>query len=67
MKCHLNGVSLAGRSWPVMECWLGSLVISKGSGPVLQNPYNVIFQGVGGPDPCVIMCTFKFTLHNSHM
>ena len=26
-KRHLNGVSLAGRWWPNIECWLGSFVI----------------------------------------
>ena len=32
---HLNGVSLAGRCWPNIECWL------RGSGPVLER--NPIF------------------------
>ena len=31
-------VSLAGRKWPSIECWLDSFVI---------------FQGDGGPDPCL--------------
>ena len=50
-KRHLNGVSLAGRWWPNIECWLCSFVILRGSGPVLlRNPiFFVIFQG--GPDP----------------
>ena len=34
-KHHLNGISLVGRSWPNIECWIGSFVILRGSGPVL--------------------------------
>ena len=34
-KRHLNGVSLAGRLWPNIECWLSSFVNIRGSGPVL--------------------------------
>ena len=34
-KRHLNGVSLACRCWPNLECWLDSFVIFRGSGPVL--------------------------------
>ena len=26
-KRHLNGVSLVGRWWPNIECWLGSFVV----------------------------------------
>ena len=42
---------LAGRWWPNIECWIGSIVILRGSGPVLlrKEPYIfVIFQGGGG-------------------
>ena len=51
----LNGVSLACRWWPNVECWLGSFENFKGSGPVLLR--NSIFLwffrggGGGGPDP----------------
>ena len=31
-KCHLNGVSLVGRWWPNIECWLGSFMIFQGGG-----------------------------------
>ena len=50
-KRHLNGVSLAGRWRPNIECCIGSLVILRRSGPVLlRNPiFFVFFQG--GPDP----------------
>ena len=50
-KRHLNGVSLACRWWPNIECWLGSYVIFRGSRPVLlRNPIFLwIFRG-GGPD-----------------
>ena len=47
-KRHLNGVSLAGRWWPNIECWIGSFVILRGSGPVqgweqsdILNPENL--------------------------
>ena len=51
----LNGVLLACRWWPNVECWLGSFENSRGSGPVLLR--NSIFLwffrrgGGGGPDP----------------
>ena len=50
---HFNGVSLAGRWWPFIECVLGSFVIFPGwSGPVLlRNLFFVFFRG-GGPDLC---------------
>ena len=52
-KRHFNGVSLACRWWPNMECWFGSFAIFQGSGPVL--PWDPIFlwffRGGGGPDP----------------
>ena len=47
-----NGVSLAGRWWPNIECWLGSFVVFRGSGPVLQrNPIFCDFKGGPGPLP----------------
>ena len=48
----LNGVSLACRWWPNVECWLGSFENSWGSGPVLlrNSIFFFIFQR-GGPDP----------------
>ena len=30
VKRHLNGVSLADRLWPNIECWLGSFVVFQG-------------------------------------
>ena len=54
-KQHLNGVSLADRWWPNIECWLGSLVVLQGiQTSIAKKPYIfVIFQGGGGggPDP----------------
>ena len=46
-KRHLNGVSLAGRSWPKIECWLGSYVLFQGMrASIAKKPYIfVIFQG----------------------
>ena len=38
-KRHLNGVSLAGRWLPNIECWFGSFVNLQGIRPVLlRNP-----------------------------
>ena len=34
-KRHLNGVSLACRLWPNIECWLVNFTILRGFGPVL--------------------------------
>ena len=50
-KRHLNGVSLAGRLWPNIECWLGSFVALQGiRTSIAEKPYMfVIFQG-GGHD-----------------
>ena len=52
-KRHLNGVSLACRRWPNIECWLGSLVIFQGiRTSITKKSYIfVIFRGGGGPDP----------------
>ena len=51
-KRHLNGVSLACRLWPKIECWYGSLWFFNGSGPVLlRNPIFLWFYRAVGPDP----------------
>ena len=52
-KRHLNGVSLACRWWPYIECWLGSFVNFKGiRTSIAKKPYIfVIFQGVGVRTP----------------
>ena len=40
-KHHLNGLSLGGRWWPYIECWLGSFVIFKGIQTTFAKiPYN---------------------------
>ena len=55
-KRHLNGVSLACRRRPSIECWLGSFVIAK-------KPYIlVIFPGGGGPDPLSPLCIRPWTM-----
>ena len=52
-----NGVPLAGRYGPNIECWIDSFVILRGSGPeLLSNPIFLKFSrggggGGGGPDP----------------
>ena len=53
-KRRLNGVSLACRSWPNIECWLGSFMIFLGiRTSIVKKPYIfAIFQGGGsGPLP----------------
>ena len=52
-KRHLNGVSLACRCWPNIECWLGSFVIfQRIRTSIAKNPYILCsFRGGGGPDP----------------
>ena len=47
----LNGVSLAGRRWPNIKCWLCNFVIVKEiRTSIAKEPYIiVIFQG--RPDP----------------
>ena len=51
----ISGVSLAGRWWPIIECWLGSFEVLQGIWTsIVKKPYIfVIFQGWegGGPDP----------------
>ena len=51
-KRHLNGVSLAGRWWPNMKCWLCSFVIFQGiHTSIAKKPFTfVIFRGWGS-DP----------------
>ena len=51
----LNGVSLAGRRWPNIECWLGSFVIFQGiRTSITKKTYIFVvffFRGVGGLNP----------------
>ena len=55
-KRHLNGVSLACWWWPNIESWFSSLVIFRGSGPVLLwNPIFLWFFRGGGPDPLSLL------------
>ena len=53
VKRHWNGGSLACRYWPTIECWLGSLVIFRGSRSILlgNSIFLWCFRGGGGPDP----------------
>ena len=50
-QARIQKVSLAGRWWPNIECWLGSFVIFQGvRTSIAKKPYIfVIFQG--GQDP----------------
>ena len=44
-----NGVPLAGRYGPNIECWIDSFVILRGSGPeLLSNPIFLKFSRGGG-------------------
>ena len=49
----INGVSLAGRQRPNIECWLGSFVIFQGiRTSIAKKTYIfVIFRGTGPPAP----------------
>ena len=71
-KRHFNGILLARRSWPNIECWLGFLVF-RGTGPVLLR--NFIFflfvrggggggGGGGGSGPCVNIIVTQQSIHN---
>ena len=53
-KWHLNGVSLAGRWWPNIECWLGSFVIFQGTRTSIVKKLYIVcvfFRGVQTPCP----------------
>ena len=52
-KRHFDGVSLAGRWWPITECYFGNFVVLKGNQTgIAKRPYIfVIFQGVGSGPP----------------
>ena len=50
---YLNGVSLAGRWWPNIECSIGSLVVLQGTSIAKTPIFFVIFQGGGGSGPPV--------------
>ena len=54
-KRHLNGVSLAGRWWPKIECCLGSFVVLHGirTSTAKKTYIFVIFQGGLDPRPCL--------------
>ena len=49
---HLNGISLVGRWWPNIECWLGSFVIFRGSGPVLLRNHIFLWFFMGSGPLC---------------
>ena len=51
---HLNGVLLAGRRWPNIECWLGSFVTFKGTRTnIAKKPFGFVkYQGRGFRIPC---------------
>ena len=52
-KRHIIGVSLAGRYWPNIECWLGTFVISGDPDQYgLATIIFAIFQGGGVRTPC---------------
>ena len=53
VKRHCYGISLAGRWWPNIECWLCSFVIFQWIQTSIANLYFCDFSGGGGggPDP----------------
>ena len=65
VKRHLNGVSLAGRWWPNIKCWLRSFVVYSGNPTsIAKKPYIfVIFQGGGVSGPPVPPLDPLMTLH----
>ena len=52
-ETSFNGVSMVGRRWPNIECWLGSFVSFQGIRTFFaKKPFIfVIFQGARGVDP----------------
>ena len=69
-KRHFNGISLAGRCWPYIECWLGSFVIFQGILTSIAKAINFCDFSGGGPDPLSSlldppMCTIKITSTNT--
>ena len=50
-KRHLNGLS-QGQWWPNIECWIGSFVILRGSGPVLLRNHIFLSFSRGVLTPC---------------
>ena len=65
-----NGVSLAGRLWPCIKCWLGSLAIFQGTQTcIARKPYIFAVFFFGGdvltPAPlwihaCILTNCFRF-------
>ena len=49
----LNGVSLACRWWPIIECWLGSFVFFQGIRTSIAKKHYIFydFSGGGGAGP----------------
>ena len=65
---HLNRVSLAGRCWTYIECWLGSFVIFQGiRTSIAKKPYIfVIFsEGYEPPVPPLWIRTCHLQVHYS--
>ena len=62
-KHHLNGVSLMGRCWPNIECWLGRFVVLQGMWTsIVKKPYIFVIFHQRGPslwpplDPHMCAC-----------
>ena len=65
-KRHFNGVSLACRWWPNIECWLGSFVIFQGfRTSIAKKPYILWFFRGGVRIPCPPLDPHMQTLLNS--
>ena len=57
-KSHLNGIFLAGRCWPNIECWFGTFVASYVIFQEIQTKETLYFcKFSGGPplDPPMIL------------
>ena len=73
---HLNGVSLACRYWPNIECWLGNSVIFQGFRTSFsKNPYIIVIflRGLSRPPapfwmrPCVFFRPVISCMHQDKL
>ena len=54
VKRHINGVSLACRCWPNIECWLGIFVVFQGFRTSIGRKPYISWLFRGGPDPLLM-------------
>ena len=50
--CHWNGISLAGRLWPNIKCWLRSFASFSGlRTSIAKEPYSIVISHGSAPFP----------------